>query len=134
MWQRRLLSERGERGSAPAEFVFVALFATFLLFGVIEVALALYGRNVVASSAHEAARAAIELHASASRAEAIAHNTVRRSTGSLVEGYEVTVSSQSSNERVVVRVRVRGHLDAPGPLPLRIPVDLSATAAREVLP
>ena len=116
------------------EFVFVALFATFLFLGVVEVAFAVYGRNVVASSAHEAARVALELGSSGVDGEAVASHTVERAAGNLIEGYEVAVSSHRSGDRVALTVRVKGAMDPPGPLPIRVPVDLSATAVREVTP
>lgn len=134
MWKRRLLSRLGEDGSAAFEFVFAALFATLLLFGLIEVAFALYGRNVVMSSAHEAARAAVELGAAGADAETVAEETVARSTGSLVEGYSVDVATQRADDRIVVRVRVSGRLDPPGPLPVSVPVSVNATSIREVQP
>lgn len=133
MWRRRLLIAN-EEGAAPIEFIFASLFAMLLLFGVIEVAFGLYGRNVIASSAHEAARAAIELGGSTQDATAIARETVARSTGGLVDDYSVEVASERSNERVTVRVQVTGSLDPPGPLPIRIPVRLSATAVRGATP
>ena len=134
MRQRRLLERRNEVGAAPVEFIFTVIFTLLLLFGVVEVAFALYGRNVLASSAHEAARSAVELRAGMGDAEALAHNVVARSTGALVEGYEVDVSSVKTGERVIVRVTVAGQLDPPGPLPVKIPVRLTATAMREELP
>jgi Flp pilus assembly protein TadG len=133
MRERRLLT-RDDEGSAPVEFVFAALFTTFLLLAVIEVAFALYGRNVLASSAHEAARAAIELGADPAGAEELARSTVQRATGALVSSYEVDVSAARSDDRVTFSVRVAGRLDPPGPLPFEIPVDLTATATRETTP
>jgi Flp pilus assembly protein TadG len=134
MWRHRLLTESSSEGSAPVEFVFGALFACVLLFGVFEVAFALYGRNVLASSAHEAARAAIELGGTSADADAIARDTIERAAGGLVSGYDVAVATGRTDERLVVRVRVIGRLDAPGPLPIHLPVDLTATATREVPP
>ena len=125
---------RNEEGSAPIEFVFGVLFVLLLLFGVIEVAFALYGRNVVASSAHEAARAAVEIDASTSEAEALATSVVERSAGNLVEDYTVDVATQRTAERVTVRVLVEARLDPPGPLPVYVPVRMSATSSRETLP
>ena len=134
MRKRRLLKQISEEGAAPIEFVFGALFVTLLLFGVIEVAFALYGRNVVASSAHEAARAAIELDGTGKDAEAIARATVERGAGGLVDTYDVAVRAQRSDDRLAVSVRVTASLDPPGPLPLKVPVDLTATSVRETLP
>jgi len=47
-----------ERGSAPVEFVLVGSLVVFLFLGVLQVGLLLHMRNVVVSSASEAARAA----------------------------------------------------------------------------
>ena len=132
--RRHRLLRGSEAGSAPIEFVFCAVFACFLLFGVIEVTFALYGRNVVASSAHEAARAAVELGGTGQDAEAIARRTVARAAGNLVQGYEVNVASTRTDDRVVVQVKVTGHLDPPGPLPIRVPVDVTASTQREAAP
>lgn len=134
MRKRRLLNGGSQEGSAGVEFVFGSLFVSFLLLAVIEVAFSLYGRNVVAASAHEAARAAIELGGGKADAEAVAAATVARSAGTLVDGYDVSVASTRSQERVRVTVRVVGELDPPGPLPVIVPVDLTATSVREIRP
>jgi Flp pilus assembly protein TadG len=134
MRRHRLLNTNSESGSAPLDFVFGALFVSFLVLAVIELAFSLYGRNVLASSAHEAARAAIELGGSGADGRAIAHETVERAAGGLVSDYEVQLSSERTERRVAVRVRVIGTLDPPGPISIGIPVDLSATAVRETLP
>lgn len=133
MRRDRLLRE-DESGSAPIEFVFAALFCLFLLFAVFEVAFALYGRNVVVSSAHEAARAVVELGATSADGHAVARSTVERAASGVVSDYTVDVGRVTADDRTVIRVAVSARLDSPGPIPITIPVDVMATASREVLP
>ncbi len=102
-----------------------------LVLGVIEVAFALYGRNVALASAHEGARAAVELGRSPAEAESIARETARRAAGKLIEKLEVSVSSAESGERAVVRVRLTGRLRLLGPVPLPLPVRVASTASRD---
>ena len=106
-----------ERGSSPVESLLAIVILLFLALGVIEVAFALYGRNVVAASAHEGARAGIEVGRSSSDAAAVASRAVRSADG---DG--------------VVRVRVSGTLESFGPVPFPIPVSAGATATRDVVP
>ena len=106
----------------------------FLVLGVIEVAFALYGRNVVLASAHEGARAAVELGRDPGEAAAIAEQTVRRATGSLVEDLQVNVSTHRLAGASIVSVRVTGVVDAFGPVPFPIHVDTVARAAMESIP
>ncbi|HYI46479.1 MAG TPA: TadE family protein [Actinomycetota bacterium] len=123
-----------ERGSAPVESIFAIVFILFLALGVIEVAFALYGRNVVMSSAHEGARAAVEYGRDPQQAAAIAEDTVRRAAGALVSDLRVAVSTTSSGGTSTVRVRVQGLVDPFGPVPFTMPVDTLVSATREVLP
>ena len=116
------------------ESTFAIVFILLLVLGVIEVAFALYGRNVVMSSAHEGARAAIELGRTPAEAGAIAEDTVRRSAGSLVEDLDVSVSTSSIPGGSLVRVRVVGTVDSPGPVPFPMHVDTVASATRADLP
>lgn len=110
------------------ETVFAMVILIGMVLGVIEISFALYGRNVVAASAHEGARAAIELGRSPSDAIAVASRTVRGSARGLVRGLDVSVSLQRSSEGSVVRVTVAGVLKGVGPIPLPIPVTSTATA------
>ena len=116
------------------ESVFSMFFLMFLVMGVIQIALVLYGRNVVASAAHEGARSAIELGRDPSSAAAIAEKTVRAGAGGIADDISVDVVTERSTERVAVRVRVQGRLQAMGPLPVDIPITSVATASRERSP
>ena len=125
---------RNEHGSAPVESIFAIAFILFLALGVIEVAFALYGRNVVMSSAHEGARAAVEYGRDPQQAAAIAEDTVRRAAGSLVDDLRVGVSTSTGGGVTTVQVRVQGVVDAFGPVPFPMPVDTLVSATREGLP
>jgi Flp pilus assembly protein TadG len=128
----RLLTGRTERGSAPVETVFAIVFFMILVLSVIEIAFALYGRNVMAAAAHEGARAAIELGRTPSDAVQIASETVARSAGGLIEDLHVDVTTRTAGDRTVVRVHVTGTVRALGPIPVPLPVSVTATATRAV--
>lgn len=123
-----------ERGSAPLDAVFAMAFLLFLVLGAIEVVWALYGRNVLMSSAHEGARAAVEIGRSSSDAVAIATRSIERSAGGLVEDLEVGVSTALKEGRSSVHVEVEAVLVPWGPVPLPIPVRTAATVSRTATP
>ena len=122
-----------ERGSAPVETLFAIVFLLLLVLGVIEVAFALYARNVVLASAHEGARAAVEYGRDPAEARALAETTVREAAGSLVRDLDVRVglSGPSTSQ---VEVVVRATIDSPGPVPFPISVNTRVSAQREALP
>ena len=126
-----LVTRRTERGSAPLESIFAITFLVFLAFGVVQVALILYGRNAVMSATHEGARAGAELGREPREAAAIARRTVEESAAGLIEGMdvEVTLSGEPSDRRL--HVLVSGTLRTIGPVPVGIPVNASATATLE---
>lgn len=103
-----------------------------LVVGAIEVAFALYARNVVAAAAHEGARAAAELGRNPRDASALAREAVVRSAGGLVRDLRVATSVQDAGTRARVRVRVSGILKAFGPVPLPIPLTATASVTRAV--
>ena len=116
------------------ETVFSILFLMLLVLGTIEVALSLYGRNVVAAAAHEGARSALEVGADPGSASAIARETVQRASGDLVHGLRVQVITQKAGIVSYVQVRVKGWLNLFGPVSLPVPVSATATVSREVAP
>jgi hypothetical protein len=118
-----------EAGSAPVETVFSVTILLLLALGAVQVAFALYGRNVVAASAHEGARAALEVGRGPTDAAAVARRTVQTSAGKLVHDLSVTVSVVRAHARELVVVRVSGVLAPGGPVPLPIPVSVRARAA-----
>jgi Flp pilus assembly protein TadG len=121
---------RAESGSSAVEVTFALAVLMLLTLGAIEVALVLYGRNVVMASAHEGARAAIELGTTSTDATHVATETVRRAAGGLVDGLSVGVVLADTGGRSQARVRVSGALRAIGPVPLRVPVSVVARASR----
>jgi TadE-like protein len=109
-------------------------FLMLLVLGTIEVALALYGRDVVAAAAHEGARAAVELGRDPADARFVAQRTVRRASGSLVRDLAVKVSTHATGSTSYVRVRIAGWLRPLGPIPFAVPVSAVATVAKGVHP
>ena len=130
MRKHRLLTRGGERGSAPLEAIFAIVFLLLLVLGTLQVALALYARNVVASSAHDGARAAVELGRDPSSAERVARAVILRSAGGLVDDLDVAAGMIDSVESETVRVVVRGTLTPLGPIPVSIPFVTTARASR----
>lgn len=125
----RLLKE--ERGSAPIESIFAIVLLVTLTLGALQVGFALYARNVVASAAHEGARALAERGALGGDAEAVARSVVRRSAGGLVEDVRVEVSAAARGAARVVNVDVHAATAPFGPVPVTVPLRASATAVVE---
>lgn len=123
-----------QRGSAPVETVFSMLFLMLLVLGTIEVALTLYGRDVVAAAAHEGARAALELNRDPASASEVARRTIRQSSGVLVRDLSIAVTPRTIGTTTYVRVQVAGWLRFAGPVPVPIPVTATATVSKEVAP
>ncbi|HEY7875371.1 MAG TPA: TadE family protein [Actinomycetota bacterium] len=119
-----------ERGSAVVETVMAAVILMVLVLGAIEVAFALYARNVVAAAAHDGARAAVELGRGRSDAEAVARAVAGRAAGGLLDDLRVTTSVRRLGTSALVRVRVEGRLDAFGPVPLPMTLTSTATVTR----
>ena len=141
MRKRRLLAsapparvQGTQAGSALLESIFALLLLLVLVLGAVQVAFVLYARNVVAASAHEGARAAVELGRNADDARTVASEVVRSSVGGLVEQMEVVVSVQTVGDLSVVRVRVTGRLKSFGVVPIRMPVGSVATSIRREAP
>jgi Flp pilus assembly protein TadG len=110
------------------EATFSIVLLMLLALGIIQVALALYARNVVSASAHEGARAAIELGSSTDDVTAIARDVVRKATGALVDDLEIDVNSRQRGTELTVAVRVSGVVTNLGPLPIPIPLSSVAIA------
>ena len=129
MRPHRLLTS--ERGSAPLESIFAIVLLLVLTLGALQVAFALYARNVLASAAHEGVRALVERGAVAGDALALATGVVRRAAGGLVDDVRVDVTSAERGPRTVLTVRVRGTTARFGPVPVTIPLTASATSVVE---
>jgi Flp pilus assembly protein TadG len=125
----RLLTD--ERGSAPVETVFAIVMLVVVTLGALQVAFALYARNVLASAAHEGARAAVERGAVPGDAEDLVTSVVQRSAGGMVDDLRVDVSAAADGTRSVVTVHVRGTTAPLGPVPVTVPLDATATSVVE---
>lgn len=119
-----------ERGSAPVEAALSVTILMLAVLGVVEIALALYGRNVALASVHEGARAAVELGRNPNEAAEIARNTVRQAAGGLVDDLYVSVQTIEVEGRSMVTVKLNGRFRVPGPVPIPVPLDISASAFR----
>ena len=123
---------RREDGSAVVESIFAILILLILVLGTSEAAFARYARNVVASAAHEGARAGIELGRSPGDAVAIAGSAVRHAAGGLVDDLRVHTTVRRAGVLAFVTVKVSGVMKAFGPVPVPIPLSSTATVSREV--
>jgi Flp pilus assembly protein TadG len=122
-----------EVGSAAIETMFALLICLVLVLGTIEVALALYARNVVLSAAHEGARAAVEVGSDPGTASMAAHQTVRRAAGRLIRELNIEVSIRELPERAAL-VRLSATVVPPGPLPFPFSVDTVGRASQGAPP
>jgi len=130
--QKRAEFSRSAAGNAPVQAIFAIAFFMILAMSVVHVAMVLYARNIVAASAHEGARAAVELGRNPIAAERIARATIEESTGRLLDGVGVDVTVQTQGQRSVVVVSVTGRLAYPGPLPFSPAITARASAAKEL--
>jgi Flp pilus assembly protein TadG len=126
-----VLRKDAETGSAAVESVFSIALLMLMVLGVVEIAFTLYARNVIAASAHEGARAAVERGRTAAEARAIAEDTVRRSAGGLVDDLAVEVTTRPAADRAVVNVVVSGTVRPFGPVPLPLRLRSQATMIGE---
>ncbi|MGJ0388758.1 TadE/TadG family type IV pilus assembly protein [Microbacterium sp. CGR1] len=119
-----------ERGSSPVEFVMVGTLLTLLTLAVMQLALAVYVRNVVHDSAVEgayyAALADTSLEEGAERARA----QIVRAVG---EAYaeDVTVGRSTSLGQPTIDVRVRTTLPVIGLLGIPFALEVEAHAPEE---
>lgn len=120
-----------ESGSAAIEAVFAIVGLLVMSLAFIEVAFALYARNVVIASAHEGSRAGIELGRSSKEAVEIARSTVDRATGRLVGDLDVAAEASRADGVKTVTVRVNATLRGLGLMPFRIPVRARSSSSMD---
>lgn len=133
MRRNRLLTS-SHAGSAVLESIFAMIFVLLLTLGVVQTALVLYARNILISSAHEGARAAVELGVDPADAAEVARGRIERAAGRLVNDLDVAIAVVGTPEREALSVHVTADLAAIGPLPIEVPVDTTATAYLEQRP
>ena len=121
-----------ERGSSPVEFVLVGTLLTVLTLAVLQLALAVYVRNVVhdaaVEGAYHAALADTELGEGADRARL----AISRAVGADYAG-DVTVGTTEAFGHTVVEVRVRTTLPVFGLLGIPYGLEVEAHAPMESL-
>lgn len=123
-------AEDDERGSSPVEFVLVGALLTALTLAVLQVALAVYVRNVVhdaaVEGAHYAALADTSLDEGASRTKAV----ITRAVGPDYAG-DVAVGEDDSLGYPTVRMRVRTALPVLGLVGVPLGLEVEARAPVE---
>lgn len=128
---RLLRRARPDAGTATVESVFAVVLLTTLVLGVVQVAIALYGRNVLISSAHEGARAAVEIGRHPQDGAVVAREVIERTAGGMIEDLAVAVDELPLEDGRVVRLVVSATVRAFGPLSFPIPVRTAVTATRQ---
>jgi Flp pilus assembly protein TadG len=126
--------KRGERGSILVESTFAILVLMGIGLSVVQVALSIYASNVVADSAHQGARAALERDARSEDASAAARSWVEGAAGKLVQDLDISTTVSRQGDLSVVRVIVTGTIRPLGPLPISIDVEEVATVTRQEEP
>ncbi len=118
-----------DRGSNPVEFVLVGTLLTALTLAVLQLAFAIYVRNVVHDAAVEGAYYAALADTTAKEGEERAREVIRRAIGpSYAE--DITVASARREGRETVEVRIRTTLPVFGLIgvPAALQVEASAPA------
>lgn len=122
-------------GAAVVEFVMMSVLLVLLLFGVLQVAVYFYARNIVAASAADAARYAAAAGASPSSGAARAEQLIRDSLGSSDITCTSTSGVDARSNLPVTSVHCHGTVKtllAPLDIPLRI--DTTSSALKETVP
>ncbi len=129
-----MLRERDD-GAAAVEFVLISVLLVLLLFGVLQVAVYFYARNIVAASAADAARyaaaAGVPPSAGAARAEQLIKDGLSGADVTCTSGPGVDAESALPVTTVHCTGTVQALL-APIKIPLRI--DLTSSALKESTP
>jgi Flp pilus assembly protein TadG len=128
---------RGERGSSVVEFVLMATLLVLVLFGVLQVGLFMYARNLAAAAAADGARyaasAGMSADAGGQRSDELLRSSLHRAASGIVCTGRFGVDETSRLD--VVTVHCRGRVrSAFLPLGAWLSVDVSASSLRERLP
>lgn len=124
------ISLADDRGSSPVEFVLVGTLLTLLTLGVIQLALAVYVRNVVHDAAIDGAYYAALADTSPEEGAERARQGIIRAVG---EAYaeDVTVVRSMSLAQPTIEVRIRTTLPVIGLLGMPFALELQAHAPEE---
>lgn len=118
------------RGSSPVEFVMVGTLLTLLTLGVLQLALAVYVRNVVHDAAVEGAYHAALADTELAEGAVVTRRSITRAVG---EAYaqDVVVGRATTLGRPMIEVRVRTTLPVIGLLGIPFALDVEAHAPEE---
>jgi len=125
---------RGEDGAAVVEFVMISALVMGLLLAVLQVAVYVHARNVVAASAQEGARYAANADVDSGAGAARTLDIVRRSLGESTADGLVCISAEEvdSTGLVLVLVQCTGAVPALfGTLGDLLPVNATGRAIKE---
>lgn len=118
-----------DRGSNPVEFVLVGTLLTALTLAVLQLAFAIYVRNVVHDAAVEGAYYAALADTTAKEGEERAREVIRRAIGpSYADDITVTSARREGQETVEVRVRTTLPIFGLVGVPAALQVEASAPA------
>jgi Flp pilus assembly protein TadG len=121
----------GDHGAAVVEFVMMSVLLVFLLFGVLQVAVYSYARNIVAASAADAARYAANAGVDSAAGGPRAGELIRKGLGS-AEAARIacrgSTTTDPSSGLAVATVHCRGRLRLTF-LPLDLPLWIDVTSA-----
>lgn len=122
------MARERDDGAAVVEFVMISVLLVLLLFGVLQVAVYFYARNIVAASAADAARYAAAAGVPPGSGAARAQQLIRQSLGSS----DITCTSTSGVDAPsglpVSTVRCRGTVKALLAA-VDLPVDIDTTSS-----
>lgn len=119
-----------DRGSSPVEFVLVGTLLTVLTLAVLQLALAVYVRNVVHDAAVEGAYYAALADTSLEDGAQRARDGIARAVGGEYAG-DVTVERSTARGYPTVDVRIRTMLPVIGLLGIPFALDVQAHAPEE---
>ncbi|HEY7049436.1 MAG TPA: TadE family protein [Jatrophihabitantaceae bacterium] len=123
-------------GAAVVEFVMIAVLLMFLLFGVLQVAVYFYVRNIVQSSAAAGARYAANQGVDYAQGAERARVLIRQgASASVSSGLPCRGSASSEGGLPVAVVHCNGHIKSIFlPLGRVLTIDVTARALKEGLP
>lgn len=129
---RPRLQAGDERGSSPVEFVLVGTLLTVLTLGVLQLALAVYVRNVVHDAAVEGAYHAALGDTTVEEGAERARLVITRAIGAAYAD-DILVTTTDLGERERIDVRVRATLPLIGMLGIPSGLEVTAHAPSESL-
>lgn len=128
---------RDERGSSVVEFVLITTLLLLLLFGVLQVGVYLYVRNVVAAAAADGARFAASAGSAPSAGGQRADELLRaalHSGGSSIR-CDATLARDTASGLDVVTVRCAGRVRSVfAPIGAWLSIDVTGSSLREQVP